>query len=136
MELNIQDSTVRFKNNTIVGCGPAAGGTDITSYAFIQSTANVSLWTRDSLVNRMANSFFGNTVLTTIADAKMIAPFNYSAPDFLPFGGSNGYQPILTGAKFTDPKLANATVVTFRGACDAAGVNANWWRGWTRFVNQ
>ncbi len=135
MELNIQDSTVRFKNNTIVGCGPAAGGTDLTSYSFIQSAANTSLWNRDSVVNRFANSAFGNTILATIADAKMIAPFSYSAPDFLPFGGSNGYQPILTGANFTDPKLARATVVKFRGACDAAGIDANWWRGWTRFVN-
>jgi hypothetical protein len=135
MELNIQDSTVRFKNNTIVGCGPAAGGIDLTSYSFIQSAANTSLWTRDSVVNRFSNSAFNNTILATIADAKMIAPFNYVAPDFLPFGGTNGYQPILTGASFTDPKLASATVVKFRGACDAAGVDANWWRGWTRFVN-
>lgn len=84
----------------------------------------------------MSNSYFNNTVLTNIADAKMIAPFNYSAPDFLPFGGSNGYQPILKGASFTDPKLVNAKVVAFRGACDAAGIDANWWRGWTRFINQ
>jgi hypothetical protein len=26
--------------------------------------------------------------------------------------------------------------LTFRGACAPAGVDANWWRGWTRFVNQ
>lgn len=134
MELNIQDSTVRFKNNTIAGCGPVSG-TDITSYAFIASTANASLWNRDSLQNRLTAGFMGNTVLTTVADAKMIAPFSYSVPDFLPFGGSNGYQPILVGASFTDTKLAGMTVVKFRGACDAAGVDANWWRGWTRFVN-
>lgn len=134
MELNIQDSTVRFKNNTIAGCGPVSG-TDLTSYAFIASAANTSLWNRDSVQNRFSASFMGNTVLTNVSDAKMIAPFSYSVPDFLPFGGSNGYQPILVGASFTDPKLAGMTVVTFRGACDAAGVNANWWRGWTRFVN-
>lgn len=134
MELNIQDSTVRFRNNTIAGCGPVSG-TDISSYAFIASTANTSLWNRDSLQNRFSESFMGNTVLTNVSDAKMIAPFSYSVPDFLPFGGSSGYQPILVGASFTDPKLAGLTVVKFRGACDAAGVDANWWRGWTRFVN-
>jgi len=134
MELNIMDSTVRFKNNTIAGCGPVSG-TDITSYAFIASTANTLLWNRDSVVNRFSNSAFSNNVLTNVSDAKMIAPFNYSAPDFLPFGGSNGNQLILTGANFTDPKLARARVVNFRGACDAAGVDANWWRGWTRFIN-
>lgn len=134
MELNIQDSTVRFKNNTIAGCGPVSG-TDISSYAFIASAANASLWNRDSVQNRLSASFMGNTVLTNVSDAKMIAPFSYSVPDFLPFGGSNGYQPILVGASFTDTKLAGMTVVKFRGACDAAGVDANWWRGWTRFVN-
>jgi hypothetical protein len=134
MELNIQDSTTRFKNNTIAGCGPVSG-TDITSYSFIASAANTSLWNSDSVKNRFSTTFAANTVLTTVNDAKMIAPFNYSAPDFLPFGGSNGYQPILVGASFVDPKLAGLTTVTFRGACDAAGVNANWWRGWTRFIN-
>lgn len=134
MELNIQDSTVRFKNNTIAGCGPLSG-TDITSYSFIASTANTSLWNSDSVKNRFSATYAANTVLVNVSDAKMIAPFNYSAPDFVPFGGSNGYQPILTGASFTDPKLTGFRAVTFRGACDAAGIDANWWRGWTRFIN-
>lgn len=134
VENNIIDSTTRFKNNTIAGCG-GLGVPDITSYGFIASAANALAWNRDSVVNRFSNSAFGNTVLTNVSDAKMIAPFNYSAPDFLPFGGSNGYQPILNGASFADPKLAGMQVVGFRGACDAAGVAANWWRGWTRFIN-
>jgi len=138
VELNIVDSTVRFKNNVIAGCGPYPwiGGLDVTSYAWLTSATNPNGWNRDSVVNRFSNSAFGNTVLTNVSDARMIAPFNYSAPDFLPFGGSNGYQPILTGASFADPKLAGLRSVTFRGACDAAGVDANWWKGWTRFINQ
>lgn len=135
MELNIQDSTVRFKNNTIAGCGPVTG-TDITSYNFIASAANTSKWIADSVKTFYSLPYMSNTVLTNVSDAKLIAPFNYTAPDFLPFGGSNGYQPILVGASFTDTRLAGMTVVKFRGACDAAGVDANWWRGWTRFINQ
>jgi hypothetical protein len=134
VELNIVDSTTRFKWNTIAGCGPVTG-TDISSYQYIASAANPNQWNTDSVRNRFANTAFGNQVLTNVSDARIIAPFNYSAPDFLPFGGSNGNQPILTGARFTDPKLAGFTAVTFRGACDAAGVAANWWRGWTRFIN-
>jgi hypothetical protein len=137
MENNIIDSTTRFKNNTIAGCGPnpSVGGADLTSYAFIASTANPLAWNRDSVVNRFSNSAFGNVVLANVSDARMIAPFNYAAPDFLPFGGSGGNQPILTGARFTDPKLSGLRSVPFRGACDAAGVDANWWKGWTRFIN-
>jgi hypothetical protein len=134
-ELNIMDSTNRFKFNTIAGCGNV-NGTDVTSYAWSPSSANASLWNRDSVVARFSNSTFSNTVLANVSDAKIIAPFNYAAPDFLPFGGSSGYQPILTGARFTDPALTSGfDVVTFRGACDAAGVNAFWWKGWTRFNN-
>ena len=136
VENNILDSTIRFKNNTIAGCGPAvAGGTD-ASYSFIASSANASLWNADSVKARFSNTAFSNTVLANVTDAKLIAPFSYSAPDFLPFGGSNGYQPILTGASFTDPNLTSGfNVVKFRGACDAAGVDAFWWKGWTRFIN-
>ena len=135
-ELNIMDSTNRFKNNTIAGCGNV-NGTDVTSYAWSPSSANASLWNADSVRARFSNAAFSNNVLTNVTDARMIAPFSYSAPDFLPFGGSNGNQPILTGARFTDPALTSGfDVVTFRGACDAAGVNAFWWKGWTRFINQ
>ena len=135
VENNILDSTIRFKNNTIAGCGNV-NGTDVVSYSFIASTANASLWNADSVKARFSNTTFSNTVLANVADAKLIAPFSYSTPDFLPFGGSNGYQPILTGARFTDPALTSGfDVVTFRGACDAAGVNAFWWKGWTRFIN-
>ena len=136
VQLNVMDSTVRFKNNIIAGCGPATG-TDLSSYNFIASSANASLWNADSVRARFSNAAFSNNVLTNVTDARMIAPFSYSAPDFLPFGGSNGNQPILTGARFTDPALTSGfDVVTFRGACDAAGVNAFWWKGWTRFINQ
>jgi hypothetical protein len=135
VESNILDSTIRFKNNTIAGCGNV-NGTDVVSYSFIASTANASKWNTDSVKAKFSNTAFSNTVLANVSDAKLIAPFSYSAPDFLPFGGSNGYQPILTGASFTDPALTSGfNVVKFRGACDAAGVDAFWWKGWTRFTN-
>ncbi len=132
-QLNVLDSTVRFKNNIIAGCGPVTG-TDATSYSFAGATG--ATWTADSVKTFFGNTAFSNKVLTNVSDAKMIAPFSYSSPDFLPFGGSNGNQDILKGASFTDPKLTSGfNVVTFRGACDAAGVDAFWWKGWTRFIN-
>ncbi len=134
VQLNVMDSTVRFKNNIIAGCGPVTG-TDVTSYNFAGATG--ATWTADSVKTFFSNTAFSNKVLANVSDAKMIAPFSYSAPDFLPFGGSNGNQDILTGASFTDPALTSGfNVVKFRGACDAAGVDAFWWKGWTRFINQ
>jgi len=136
VELNINDSTVRFKNNIIAGCGPLSG-TDVTSMNYI-GTATTPWATSgvDSVKTFFGTTAFGNKVLTNVSDAKMIAPFSYNAPDFLPFAGSNGNQDILTGASFTDSKLTSGfNVVKFRGACDAAGVDAFWWKGWTRFIN-
>ena len=135
-ELNVLDSTVRFKNNIIAGCGPLTG-TDVTSYNYIGVSPNAwFVGGVDSVKTFFGNTAFGNKVLTNVSDCKMIAPFSYNAPDFLPFAGSNGNQDILTGASFTDPKLtAGFNVVKFRGACDAAGVDAFWWKGWTRFIN-
>jgi len=136
VELNINDSTVRFKNNIIAGCGPLSG-TDVTSMNYI-GTATTPWATSgvDSVKTFFGTTAFGNKVLTNVSDCKMIAPFSYNAPDFLPFAGSNGNQDILTGASFTDSKLTSGfNVVKFRGACDAAGVDAFWWKGWTRFIN-
>ena len=134
VQLNVMDSTVRFKNNVIAGCGPLTG-TDATSYNFVGATG--ATWTVDSVRTFFSNTAFSNKVLANITDAKIIAPFSYSAPDFIPFGGSNGNQDILNGASFTDPSLTTGfSLVKFRGACDAAGFDANWWKGWTRFVNQ
>lgn len=134
MDLNIMDSTVSFKNNAIAGCGSLAGVD--ASYLYIASLSTPTGWTTDNVKNFFSNPSFRDTVMTNVSDAKLIAPFNYSAPDFVPFGGANGNQTILNGASFADPKLSSGfTPVIFRGACDAAGVNANWWRGWTRFPN-
>ncbi len=65
----------------------------------------------------------------------MIQPYNYTSFDPTPFAGSNGYAPIVSGADFTDSKLAGGffQTVTFRGGIAPAGTESTWWKGWTRF---
>lgn len=160
MENNILDSTTRFKNNTIAGCGPLVPGVspalaDATSLQFITGVLSLPGWTTNATgTDALRSVFFQgglgtvfpfNTVLLNTSQALLIAPFNYVAPDFLPFGGGNGNQDILARGSFVDPKLANpffqktlaqdGSPLRFRGACAPAGADANWWRGWTRFVN-
>jgi len=126
--LNIEDSTLRLRNVTLAGntvnlkfSGP--GG------ATINSDATLTAW--------FTNSFYNNDLLTNTSDAKLIQPYNYTAPDPTPFAGANGNQKILTGGEFSDPKFAGDTffdkTVTFRGGVAPAGVLASWWKGWTRF---
>jgi hypothetical protein len=160
VENNIADSTTRFKNNTIAGCGPLVPGVapalaDGTSMQFISGGINLPGWTTSATGTDLVRARFlqggvgtvypFNVILTNTSQALLIAPFNYVAPDFVPFGGSNGNQDILVRASFTDPKLTNpffqktlaqdGSALKFRGACAPAGIDANWWRGWTRFVN-
>ena len=127
VDLNINDSSLRVRYTTI------AGSARPVRYA--ASPSAPTGMTETALNTWFTNSFFGNTILTNTADAKLIQPFNYQNPDPTPFAGSNGYAPIVSGGNFTDPKLQNAffTAVTFRGAVAPAGAESTWWKGWTRF---
>jgi hypothetical protein len=126
--LRIEDSTIRFRNNTLAGNTvnvrfTGTGGTTITN------DASFTAW--------FTNSFYNNDVLTNAADAKLIQPFNYASPDPTPFAGSNGNAKILSGAGFTDAKFTGDNffdkTITFRGAIAPAGAESSWWKGWTSF---
>ena len=124
---NIDDSTLRIRFTTL------AGNTVNLKYS-ASGTAPTGA-TDASILSWFTTPAFGNTILNTNTEAKLIQPFNYSAPDPTPFAGSNGYAPIVGGANFTDAKLAGTffTTVTFRGAIAPAGVESSWWKGWTKF---
>jgi hypothetical protein len=126
--LNVEDSTIRFRNNTL------AGNTVNLRYS---GTAGATISNDATFTTWFANGFYNNDLLTNTADAKLIQPFNYSAPDPTPFAGSNGNQKILTGGGFTDAKFTGDTffnqAVTFRGAIAPAGELSTWWKGWTKF---
>jgi len=126
--LNIEDSSLRLRNVTLAGNNVNFKFTG-TGGATINSDATLTTWA--------TGAFYNNDVLTNAADAKLIQPFNYSAPDPTPFAGSNGNQKILTGGSFTDAKFTGDTffdkTVTFRGAIAPAGPDATWWKGWTKF---
>ncbi|HUC80541.1 MAG TPA: hypothetical protein VMR70_06470, partial [Flavisolibacter sp.] len=126
--LGIEDSTIRLRNNTLAGNAVAFRFSG-TPGATITNDAAFTAW--------ITSSYYGNEVLANAADAKLIQPFNYSAPDPTPFAGSSGNQKILSGAGFTDAKFNGDTffdkTVSFRGAVAPAGVEASWWKGWTSF---
>ncbi len=120
-DLNINDSTLRIRNCIIAGCPTpvsyAASATSPTG----ATTASIQSW--------FTSPYFGNSILTLVDDAKFVNPFNYTLPDFGPFGTS----PAVSGASFTDAKLAGFSTVTFKGAIAPAGPDAVWHKGWTKF---
>jgi hypothetical protein len=126
--LNIEDSTIRVRNVTFAG--------NTVNYRFT-GTAGTTIKDDASLGAWLSNSYYNNDFLTNAADAKLIQPFNYTAPDPTPFAGSNGNAKILNGASFSDNKFTGDSffdkAVTFRGAIAPAGTEASWWKGWTSF---
>ncbi|HAN37746.1 MAG TPA: hypothetical protein DCQ29_02495 [Chitinophagaceae bacterium] len=124
LDLNVQDSTVRFKNNIIAGCN--------TPYAYTAS-ATPTGWNNQSVQDWFSNTFFANQTITTADGARLIAPFNYSQPDPTPFGVSGSPA---SGASFADPKLVGFRAVSFRGGVAAAGADQTWWKGWTSFPTE
>jgi hypothetical protein len=124
-DLNINDSTLRIRFTTIAGSA--------TPVRYRASNTPTGA-TEASITSWFTNPYFGNTIIANTADAKLIQPFNYTAPDPTPFAGGSGYQPILAGANFTDPKVATGfEVVAFRGAVGPSGANNTWYKGWTKF---
>ena len=126
--LNIEDSTLRLRNITL------AGNTVNTRFS---GTAGATITNDAAFSTWFTNSFYNNDILVNTADAKLIQPYNYLAPDPTPFAGANGNQKILTNGGFTDPKFAGDTffdqTVTFRGGVAPAGELASWWKGWTKW---
>src|SRR4030095_15051119 len=128
-DLNIADSSLRIRNVTL------AGNTVNFKYS---ASSSVPTGANDaSITSSFTNVFYNNDLLANAADAKLIQPFNYTAPDPTPFASANGNQKILTGAGFDDPKFSGDTffdkTVTFRGAISPAGEISTWWKGWTKF---
>ncbi len=126
--LNIEDSSLRLRNITIAGCA--------TNTRF-SGTAGATITNDAAFLTWFSNPFNNNDFLVNASDAKLIQPFNYTAPDPTPFAGSSGNQKILTGGGFTDAKFASDTffdkAVTFRGGVAPAGDLASWWKGWTKW---
>ncbi|HNL65621.1 MAG TPA: hypothetical protein PKL81_11040 [Ferruginibacter sp.] len=126
--LNIEDSSLRLRNVTLAGNTVNLKFSG-TPGATITSDATLNSW--------FTGSYYNNDLLTNVSDAKLIQPYNYSAPDPTPFAGSNGNQKILTGGSFTDAKFAGDTFfdqsATFRGGIAPAGALSTWWKGWTKF---
>lgn len=126
--LNIEDSTLRLRNITL------AGNTVNTRFT---GTPGATITNDATFLSWFTGAYYNNDILANTADAKLIQPYNYAAPDPTPFAGSNGNQKILTGGGFTDPKFTGDTffdkTVTFRGAIAPAGPLTSWWKGWTKF---
>jgi hypothetical protein len=120
-DLNIAANTL-FVQHTII-----AGAAIPVNYS--ASTSSHTDWTPEIATAWFNTAEYGNGILATNDEVKLAAPFNYSSPDFTPQEGS----PLLTGADFTNSKLAGFTPTTYRGAVGPVGsADADWYKGWSK----
>lgn len=113
-----------FVQNTIIAGCPTpilySIGSNANIPTTVNTTASISSW-----YNTVA---YGNSILTNNSEVGLIAPFNYTVPDFNP---ASAASVAATGAKFSHSKLATGfTTVAYKGAC---AVGDTWWKNWTRF---
>jgi hypothetical protein len=109
------NNVLQIENSVISGMG--------SNY----KTNATSLQSPDAWFTSVARN---NSVLTTNDLLQVTAPFNLTAPNFLPAAGS----PLLTGASFTNTRLTDSffTVVSYKGAFGTT----NWTSGWCNFDPQ
>jgi hypothetical protein len=109
------NNVLQIENSVISGMG--------SNY----KTNATSLQSPDAWFTSVARN---NSVLATNDLLQVTAPFNLTAPNFLPAAGS----PLLTGASFTNTRLTDSffTVVSYKGAFGTT----NWTSGWCNFDPQ
>lgn len=120
---NITANSLLIQNSVIAGCAKPVD--------YSVSPTTPTGWTPAAALAWFNTAAYANTIYTSNDEVKLAAAFNYANPDFTPQAGS----PVLTGASFTNAKVASGfKPVNFRGAVGAAGTeDGDWWKGWTSF---
>ena len=111
-QANATNGDLMFRNNVIAGMGTSIN---------VPSGQN---WDQTAITNWVNTSGWNNTVYANNSELQVAAPFNLTAPNFLPNAGS----PLLNGADFTWSPLTDSffTPVTYRGAFGSTDWTAGW----------
>jgi hypothetical protein len=113
-----------FIQNTIIAGSPTPVRYALSPNTTVPITPN----TTATITDWFNTPAYGNSILTNNTDAGLIAPFNYTSPDFNP---SSASAAAAAGATFANAKLSTGfTAVTYKGAC---AVGDTWWKTWTKF---
>jgi hypothetical protein len=107
------------QNNIFAGCASPV------KYAVSPTTPTGA--TDASVLTWFSTAAFTNAILANNTDVQLVAPFNYTAPDFNP---ASAASPAATGSNFANAKLSGLQQVNYKGAC---AVGDTWWKGWTSF---
>lgn len=136
---NITSGSLIIAGTIVAGCKTPVNYTK-------GSNTDVTGATPESINTWFNTAELKNRIITS-ADNLYTRPFDYSNPDFIPFGNAasvlvnkpaSGSNPAVIYTYFDDPIITARpfiTAVDFIGAIAPAGENAGWHKGWTRFNN-
>jgi hypothetical protein len=130
-DLNITGGTLQLSGIILASCKTPVNYTASASAPTGATAASISTWFTDNTKNKI--------VTQTTEQAIYTRPFDYSNPDFAPFGNSAVVIPSASNTYFDDPILVARQPfiekVDFIGGIAPSGPNANWFKGWTKFGN-
>ena len=139
-DLNIASGDLVVKNTIIAGCG---NNPNYPAWAQVKYTASSTAPTgaTEASINEWFNlPANGNRIIVSNDSVGYTRPFDYTNPDFTPYGSANVLgkpNSIINGYSYTDPRLANNAFIDknagFRGAVGPSGEYAGWYRGWCVF---
>lgn len=125
-DLNIQAGKSKLSGILIAGATKKA-------IEFVAGTGSV--YTEASLTDWFTSNT-KNKILTTVDDIRYTRPFDYTNPDWQPFGNSPVVIPAASNDYFDDALIKARPFITkvdFIGGIAPSGADANWHKGWTRF---
>lgn len=128
-DANITAGTLQLSGVLLVSCKTPVAYTASTSAPTGATQASISSWFTSNTKNKILTQ--------TTEQAIYTRPFDYSLPDFGPFGNSAVVIPTATNTHFDDPILTARPFITkvdFIGGIAPSGANASWHKGWTSFV--
>ncbi|MEO5682691.1 MAG: hypothetical protein ABIQ88_08615 [Chitinophagaceae bacterium] len=125
-DLNITAGTLQLSGILLISCKTPLSYT--TSGTATYDFATLNSWFNGNAKNKI--------ITQTTEQNTYTRPFDYTSPDFGPFGNSAVVIPTASNNYFDDPILTARPFITkvdFLGGIAPAGENANWFKGWTKF---
>jgi hypothetical protein len=127
-DLNITAGTLQLSGILLASCK--------TPLAYTASTSAPTGATQASITTFFTNNTKNKILTQTTEQAIYTRPFDYTSPDWAPFGNSAVVIPTATNTYFDDPIIVARPFITkvdFIGGVAPSGENANWFKGWTKF---
>ena len=127
-DLNITAGTLQLSGIILASCKTPIAYTPSASAPTGATEASITTWFTDNTKNKIVTQATEQAIYTR--------PFDYSNPDFAPFGNSAVVIPSASNTYFDDPILTARPFITkvdFIGGIAPSGPDGNWHKGWTKF---